>query len=252
MQNNGSDDYRIYLNQLYQKRRQKNKNYSTRAFARDLGVGVATLHDVLVQKRHLSKRNLDKIARLLKWNEAFVEKAQLSIRYGQTNSLEKRQNLSKKDFGEISNWYDFAIAALCKLPENSLKPEWFAARLNISTKQASGSLSKLQQLGLISAEKKSFTRTTNFHYIAGLDNKIIKKQHLQFLSKAKKAVSNESIDTYKYSLTIPVAPEVISKVGELSDGFLARLLKLSQTGRPEHVYAMVMTFFPLSTSGISE
>lgn len=59
-------DLRKYLNDLLIERCKSNKNYSLRAFARDLKFAPSTLSEILNGKRPLSKRLRERIGKALK------------------------------------------------------------------------------------------------------------------------------------------------------------------------------------------
>ena len=54
-------DYTLLLKDELQKRKEKNRSYSLRAFARDLGIGATSLSDLFNGKRKLSPKNVTKV-----------------------------------------------------------------------------------------------------------------------------------------------------------------------------------------------
>ena len=87
------------------KRKERNKFYSLRAFARDLGIGSTTLSDVLAQKRQLSKSNIIKISEKLSLSPLEIERLnleRLGKKQSQTKQEIQRIQLIEKEFKLIA------------------------------------------------------------------------------------------------------------------------------------------------------
>lgn len=99
--------YRDYLKKELEKRQKKNKRYSLRAYARDLGVSVTALSQLLSGKRDLSGENLSSALRALR-----VSKKQTEVFLSQ---------ISRHESNEEDPQESDLLEPLKKLPEEYLE-----------------------------------------------------------------------------------------------------------------------------------
>ncbi len=61
MNKNQIFDAKNFLNELYKKRKARNKSYSRRALSRDIGINRTTTSEVMRGEREMSKTNVNKL-----------------------------------------------------------------------------------------------------------------------------------------------------------------------------------------------
>jgi hypothetical protein len=142
--------YRIKIEREFNRRKAKNKNYSLRAYARDLRLTISVLSPLLSRSRHLGRKNLLEVAKALRWSSKEFQDACREISYDRgANRKTPKQSPPRKRirripssvFEQISDWYYFAILSLASLKDHSADANWIAGRLGITAQQASNALS---------------------------------------------------------------------------------------------------------------
>jgi transcriptional regulator with XRE-family HTH domain len=130
------------LNIEFERKCEKNSNYSLRAYARDLGVQPATLSHIMRRKRAPSEEFRLKVYSALK----------LSI--DQKQYLEQnpedilRFNKGEMDvFLSLSDWYYDAIIELVRTKGFESQTEYVAKRLGINEEEAGSAIKRLFEMG---------------------------------------------------------------------------------------------------------
>jgi uncharacterized protein (TIGR02147 family) len=86
------DDFRLFLKDTFQARKDVDSDYSYRKFAREAGISnPGYLLDVIVGKRTLSDVALDKTTKAFELGEAEIEFFKLLVEFGQTKKETARQ-----------------------------------------------------------------------------------------------------------------------------------------------------------------
>ena len=123
-------DYRVALANELTARTARNARYSLRSFARDLGVSVTALSDVLSGKRHFAVKNAYRVIEKLGWSplqsEAFLQNIVAGVPPKQT-----REEILLNDdlFRVISDWYylvilNWARVKMLRLHRNGSRNDW--------------------------------------------------------------------------------------------------------------------------------
>lgn len=229
-------------------RRNRNSLYSLRAFARDLGIGVGSISEVMSGKRELSKKNIMKVlqnlnltseqkAELLKSDEKTVKPVQ-----------DQHQLLLEDQFKLIADWYYLGILNLAKLKVNKASPEWISKRLGIEPYMAVEALERLQRLGLLKIERSKLVRTSQpLTTSRDLPSTAIRKHHSQNLLLAEKAIHNVPIDLRELgSVTMPVNLKKLTKVKELLLKTRKKVADLLEDDNATEIYTLSFQLFPLT------
>jgi uncharacterized protein (TIGR02147 family) len=88
------DDFRVFLKEVFQYRKDRDGDYSYRKFAKDAGIAnPGYLLDVIVGKRTLSDNAVKKTAAAFELNEAETEFFRLLVDFGQSKKDGKRQEI---------------------------------------------------------------------------------------------------------------------------------------------------------------
>lgn len=237
---------RLLQNELSQ-RRIRNSLYSMRAFARDLGVGLGSLSEVMSGKRELSKKNLLKVLQAL--NVSAEDRAQiLNNETKPRTPAEEHQLLLEDQFKLISDWYYLAILNLAKLKTNKADPRWIAARLQIEPYMVAEALERLQRLELLKIEKKRLVRTAQpLTTSRDLPSTAIRKHHAQNLLLAEKAIHNVPLELREFgSVTMAVNLKNLTKVKDLLLKTRKKAADLLEQGDTTEVYTLSFQLFPVT------
>lgn len=241
-----SKNLRPLLLKELEERRRRNAMYSMRAFARDLGVGLGSLSEVLSGKRQLSKSNTLKIVQALHLNSA--EKESL-LNNSKPAALDERQLLEEDEFKLIADWYYLAILNLTRLKTNKADPAWVAERLNIEPYMAIEALERLQRLKFLKIEKGRLVRTTMpLTTTTEIPSTAIRRHHSQNLLLAEHSLHNVAVDKREFgSVTMAVNMKNLQKAKELLLKTRKKIAALLEEGPTQEVYTLSFQLFPVTT-----
>jgi predicted DNA-binding transcriptional regulator len=236
------------LNIEYQRRCEKNKSYSFRAYARDLSVQPATLSHIMRRKRAAGPEIKQKIYDALKLS---VEQRN----YLNTQGNEDLHRFDKRDmdvFISLSEWYFDAICELVRLKGFESNVAFVSKRLGISREEAQSSVNRLFEIGLLKeTPNKTWIDSNENSIVYGGDqtNFALQRLQRQLLEKAIEALEiTPKKDREQASMVMAInkkdLPEAKTKIKE----FHQELCKFMQ--RPnrdsDEVYQLVTSFFPLT------
>ncbi|NRA65124.1 MAG: TIGR02147 family protein [Pseudobacteriovorax sp.] len=225
------------VKKAYARKKEKNPNYSLRAFANFLNINPTSLSLYLNKKRELSPTSISKI----------IEKLQL-------NTTEVAQDnfvtLGVDESEIISDWYYFALHSLIQTRDFKNDVDWIANRLSLSPKIVSLALDRLCQVGLIKEDEIR-------GYVIAVDNVRIhqdvppskaNKNQFQMLDLAEKSLENDPATLRHFSgMTFSTNPEKLIKAFQLINRFREKLAKFLDRGdNKTEVYRLNIQLFPLS------
>ncbi|NRA66118.1 MAG: TIGR02147 family protein [Pseudobacteriovorax sp.] len=225
------------IKKAYARKKEKNPNYSLRAFANFLNINPTSLSLYLNKKRELSPASISKIIEKLELNETEVA----------------RDNFITLGVGEseiITDWYYFALHSLIQTQDFQNDVDWIAHRLSLAPKIVSLALERLCQIGLIAEDE---TRG----YVIAVDNVRIhqdvpsstaKKNQFQILDLAEKSLENDPAPLRHFSgMTFSTNPKKLKKAFQMIYKFEDKLAKFLDRGDDKsEVYRLNIQLFPLS------
>ncbi|MES2964286.1 MAG: TIGR02147 family protein [Bdellovibrionota bacterium] len=224
-----------FLGAEFALRKQRNKSYSLRAFARDLDLSPSRLSEVLKGEQGLSEKSADTIAVKLKlkprvrefWKDLILAE---SSRSGKVRELaqarleEKRKEerfrvLREDQFRVVSDWYHSAILEAVALEEFQKQSAeqmetWIAEKIGIPRSLATESLARLIQLGLLKREKSGrlTSYTEPFGAFPETPSAYIRKFHRQVLEMHITSVLEDPMDERELISMILALPK--ARLGE--------------------------------------
>jgi uncharacterized protein (TIGR02147 family) len=229
------------LKEEYETRKFRNSAYSLRAFAKHLGIGIASLSDVLKGKRSLSPKNKIKIA----------EKLQLSPEQKRELFLKTIDNptpiIEEENFKFISDWYHYGILVLSEIKDHKTAPSWVSQKLGISTQEAKDGITRLIKLGLLKKEDGKFIKgSAPFTTTMDIPSAAIKKRHLQILDKGKDSIINLDVDErFFFETTMAIDPKNFEKAKEMIMKYMRKVVKQLESGNQKEVFTLTTGLFPL-------
>ena len=226
-------------------RRKRNPRFSLRSYAKFLGIGVASLSEVLAGKRQLSPKNIKKISEKLHLRPLETE---LLV----NAKLEKYSDqevlfLEQEKFTIIADWYHFAIIELASIKRHKATPHWISQELGIDRYEAKLALERLQKLKLIEIKNGKIIRQTGF-LSSGTDipSAAIRNRHHQILDRAHDSLDYDSIDKrFFHEITIAIDPNNIEEMKTTLKKFMRKNANKLEKGNPNKVYSFALSLFPL-------
>ncbi len=252
-------DYREFLTKALEDRHARNSKYSLRAFARDLGISVASLSLILAGKQGISKAVAKKIAKRLGMHEEekrffcdLVESEhargarQKELARIRLQQYSREQSLTLDTFQVMSDWYYFAILELTMIDGFVSSPAWIAKSLGISISVTEAAIERLKRLELLEEVDGILCQTGGFMATpSDVPSEALKKFHSQLLHKAQKAIYDQSVEERDISsITLPIQvcdiPWAKQQIKEFRRGLMA---KLESAEKKDAVYCLAVQFF---------
>ena len=223
------------------------QNYSLRAFARDLGIPAPIVSEVLRGKRtvtpNLAKKFCDGLGLSLvesdKMMGCFKKENRISADFVQ---------LGQDEFNAISDWYYFAILSLAETENFRSEPKWIAKRLGISVREVKSALESLIRLELITNEKGILKASgKQFRTSHDIPSDAIKKNHLQGLDLARKALFEVPVEKREFSAnTMTVNPEELAELKNALREIRKKFADRASGATKKEVYRFQIQFFPVT------
>ncbi len=257
--------YRQLLERELETRLRRNPGYSLRAFARDIGMPVSKLSEVLRGIRGISPKTAEKIIRRMKLSPqesaVFLNLVQLHQKKSRVvrklaeeklktmDAVDGYGQLSLERFKIISDWHHFAILELTELAVFNSDPKWIARRLEVSEAAVRQAIERLLDFGLLERTAKGELRQThaNLATPSGVPSSEIREHHSQILMKADNALHDVDLKERDFSaITLAFHSEQMDEIRhELLE--LRRRLgkKIQDTPGKDRVYCLSLQFFPL-------
>ena len=255
--------YQSFLRDAYTDRSERNSAYSLRAFARDLGLSVASISRVMAGKQGLSSKAALRIAKRLELGTAegalFCSLVESQHARAKTRREEARSSLrspahpvtelSLEYFRTISDWHHFAIMELTGVDAFRPDPKWIAKRLKIPVLKVRAAISRLLELELIEMTLDgSFKKTADFRATpSGIPSRALKQRHQQILRKAETAILEQPVSEREFSsVTLSLHTDDLDWAREEMKKFRRELAtRLTSRSDKNRLYEFSMQLFAL-------
>lgn len=235
------------LNAEFERKCEKNKSYSLRAYARDLGVQAATLSHIMKRKRAPSPEFKEKVYSALKLS--VDQKSYLE------STSEEVYKFTKKEmdvFLSLSDWYYDGIIELLRTKGFESQNEFVATRLGIGIEEAESAIKRLLQLGLMKKmPNKSWNATSENTIMYGGDQTSFALQKLQrqLMEKAIEALEhvpkkNREQASMAMAINKKDLPEAKKRIKEFHQDLCKYLQRPNREA--DEVYQLVTTLYPLT------
>ncbi len=257
-----------FLRALFLDRKERNLLYSTRAFARDLGMSQALVSLVMNGKRPLTIKHATQISVLLGFSkdraESFIESTLLALPSNAKIAKRLRQaklkgvthtpaykNYELERFKAISQWYHLAILDLTTTKNFRSEMDWIARRLGISALEARDAVTRLLDMGLLEQKAGKFSKSSKQIYFATKRSETaVRSFHQQMIGKALEQLQktdDASFDArHISSMTMAIPKSSLPLAKERIQKFQQELAALLCTGECDEVYQLNVQMFPLT------
>ena len=256
-------DYRKFLRDELLRRQNKNRSYSLRAFARDLGMSSSRLSEILNGKVGVSETRAAVLAKRLQLNpedsSLFVdlvesEHARSSIlRAAAAERVKSRFSnvpvIKEEEMHLMSDWYHLPLLELVSLQNIQQSPEVFAQKLNLDVKTVEDSLALLVRLGYLQKQDSKWIVTEPaFTTSNNIPSPAIKRYHDQMLAKSRQALLEKDPTERDFtSMVFAMDSDQLEYAKKKLRDFRRTLVQeLDAFPRKDKVYYLSMNMFSLT------
>lgn len=261
-----SDNYRDFLVNDFNRRKELNASYSLRAYARDLGLSSSRLSQILKNKQGLSLKSAGEVSVKLRLNAE--ERNWFCSSVGALHSRNQKERndfkilvndlkravptyseLQMDYFKVIASWHHYAVLELTYLSDFQNNYNWIASKLGITSIEVVDVIERLKRLELI--EEVDGTLKDVFKFLASpsdVPHSSIKNFNVQLMKKAMADLYEQDVLNREYSSNIfAFNKEDLPKVKEKIRSF-RRELEIDASRNPikNSVYALNIQFHELT------
>lgn len=234
---------------IYSEKQKKNRAFSLRAFARQVGISPTSLSQFLSGKRRLSIKLATNIVKNLTLSPSRADAVLKTISNGKNQYKSTYTQIDMDQYHSIADWYHFAILSLLRTSDFQNDPEWIAKRLNIKLREAKSGLERLIRLGIIEETSEGKIKPTHNQVITSDDISSIslRKSHFQCLELAQRSLEQDEITLRDFtSITMAIDPDKIAEAKTKIRNFYNELSQTLETGNRREVYIFFGQLFPLT------
>lgn len=245
-----------WFNQNFAQRKAKNRRYSKRMFARQLGISSGRLSELMNGKRALTLDLAHKMSKNLMLLPD--ERRQLfnliqftrDIPPEEINELRNLYSpLNADSFSVLADWQHFAILSLMETDDFSGDASWIAERLGILVVEAEEALLRLRSLKLIDVRNgKLIKLSENITTTQDIESLALRISHKQNLDQAISALDEVPLELRDVtSITMAIDLNRLSQAKEMIKKFRRELCAFLESGDGKHeVYNINVQLVPVS------
>jgi uncharacterized protein (TIGR02147 family) len=260
-------EYRDYLKDYYEEKKQANPYFSYRYMGRRVSIDASHLVKILQKQRHIGNKSIETFIDFCALSDSDAEYFETLVRFNKSRSDRDCKNLyerllslagvksltlEKGQYEYYTKWYYSAILTLLDFYEFNGDYKALGAKLSppISGVEAKKAVALLLKLGLIAKGPRGSYKLTN---------KIVSTGE-QCRSIAVKAYQEETIrlaaeSLYRHprekrnisTVTITIAESDLDDINDIIKRFRSTLLKFAHDKqKPDSVYQLNVQLFPLT------
>ncbi len=238
--------------------RQKNRKYSIRDYAKDLGLPSSTLALSMSGKRPVPKKMINQVINRLSLNkkETLLFKDSLDKNNKRLSNLsihekfENRYILDDANYKIIAEWEHYALITLMELDNFVFNLTNISKTLGISLERSEEVSQNLIQAGLIEVNSETEFKILNgpLRTTEDIKSLALQSSHLETLELGKKKLLEVDINERDFSsICIPIDKSKMKEAKNLIREFRKRMGSLFQNSPKNDVYQMAIQFYPLTS-----
>lgn len=238
-----------FLLTQYNLRKDKNKRYSQRAFARLIDLNPGRVNHYFSGERQITKKMAQKISQNLgldaKQEAYFIHLCETDI---ETKRNPTTRRLQDDELALIVEWHHFAILSLMSTKDFQSSPEWIAERLGIPLDLVSPSLERLERIGLIkNLNGKYVKQPGSLTTTEDIPSQFLMMSHQDSLRHIIHHLPNVAVEKRDVSsITLAIDDRKVQEAKTLIRQFRRRLAAMLTKGKNNQVYTLNIQLFPLS------
>jgi transcriptional regulator with XRE-family HTH domain len=243
-----SEALREVLRAEFENRKSKNKNYSMRAFARDLGLNIASVSEFFNNKRNFSKRSLEMICAALSIPANSMEESQRKAVQHFRRGFHHKAIAGKAFDVLLSDWLPYAILNVASVPAHSASPDWLARHFGVTAAQAQACLDALLDLEMIQITDGKIIRPTfNLTTSDDIPSETIRNFHKMNLRKAAEALDTVDVKQREFtSTTFAMSQSDLLEIKNYIRKFRRHLARRFSSPNADAVYSLSLQLYPLT------
>lgn len=230
----------------YNKKTEKNPQYSLRALGRKLGVSSGALSEILNNKRRVTKATAIKILKNL-----YISENETTTFFNLIeNKKIKREYtpLSLDQYSVLSQWEYLAFLNLIDLPKLSHDHNFISKKLNINANRLKEIIDRLLKLNMIERSRNRYKRLKiRYQTSEDIANEAIKKYHKVNLELAEESLRSDPVELRDFSsVVLKINIKNLCKVKKLIRQFQDDLCEFIENDSPEEIYHLNMQLYPVT------
>lgn len=250
--------YSKKLKEVLVQKQRVNKNYSLRAFSRDLDMHPATLTLVLQEKRPLPKKNIENVIQKLEMNpseEAIFRESLIRKKHTILDQVEVSEEyhnrfiLDDSQYKAIAEWEHYAVITLMETDNFESSIKHICERLEISQMRAETVLRNLEIAQLIGKNEqgnyvllKGPLRTTE-----DISSKALRVSHKETLDMSKTKLDEVEVELRDFSsMTVAVDPKNLPEAKTIIREFRKKMASLLRDGERTEVFQLAIQLYPIT------
>ena len=243
-------DLSSLLHNILKERRERNQNYSIRAFARDLKISSGRLSDILNQKYIPGASIASRIVETLNLNEEEGKVLQQIIESSQKSKKELggAHQLREDELSMIADWHHYAILNLMETNNYRDEFSWIADRLNLSEQMVKDSFKKMLSLGLIKiCDGKHVPTHKNVTTTHNIPSSVLREANRQAIVQSLYSLEHDASDIRDItSIVLPINMANLPKAKEMARDFRRKVATLLEEGEKTEVYNICVQIVPVT------
>lgn len=236
------------LKMKFEEAKQRNPNWSLRAFAQKIGVGSGALSEILAGKRPISLKMRRRLIERLHLSPSEQQQI-LSEEVGSYVRGYQYTELDSDAFHMIADWWNFAILNLVKTVDFQPEISWISKRLGLSRDVIKEAWLRLFRLGYLHKSPKG--KVTRRHPMMKTSNDVvnlsIRRAHLEDLKLIEHALLEVPVESREVSsVTLAFKQKDLPRAKEILRKFQDEFCDLIESDPPDEVYRLSIALFPLT------
>ena len=271
----GYTDFRTYLRDYYEFRKNSQKGYSYRAFSKAAGFSSPNFLKLIIDgARNVSNETIEKILRATHLTGAMADYFRALANFNQAKTDEqkekyfhkmqalmpnaKKRNLDQNAMTYLSHWIFPLIREMVDLPDFRDDPYWIARRISrpVSTQEIVDTLNFLKSNDFISKDANGkWSAVDNFVISSDeIRNLAIRNYHRQMLACAEDALQRLELDQREFgALTFQLPPSAVAelklKLKKFRDEIHEWTASVSSSTTPDRVVQLNFQMYELTKGG---
>ncbi len=250
MMNSSDIDLSLLLHKILLERKERNQNYSTRAFARDLNISSGRMSDILNKKYVPGSSVTNRIIQALCLNE---EERKIILQIIENSQKARKElggahQLTDEEFSLIADRHHYAILSLMETVNYRDDFSWIAERLNLDEKTVKESFDIMISLGLVEIKNGKRLRTyKNITTTHNIPSMALREANRQLIMHSLYSLSNDDPDIRDItSIVLPINVANLPKAKEMAREFRRKIATLLEDGDKTEVYNICLQIVPVT------
>lgn len=249
---------RTYLNLEIEKRRQRNKAYSMRSFAKAVGIHPAALSEFLNGKRKLGVKIAERILSKISDDPSKKSTILSSFKSGETPTSTTAKDILQLEADQyhiVSDPTYYSILSLFETDDLEPSVEWVSQRLGISIKQTEKAFERLKRLGFLIEDEDSELSVHDKELDTAYDNSnlVLRERQKRNLSDAANAMDEvNQLFREACAVTMAIDPNKIPEAKKRIREFRDSMCEFLEEGKKSEVYELSIQLFPRSKIRMKE